>query len=130
MGGAYAAAKVFTGKTSQQKKASLHTDAQGIPFVVRIPWTATKCEKQGMQFSEATEFRPDAEDGEATVDMVKNGGTCRFKGRKGLRFTVTVVLNGARTGETWAGDLATTAIVRRNGKKIDTCRTTVQWSVQ
>jgi hypothetical protein len=123
-----AEAKVFVGKTSQQKKASLHTGADGIPTIVRLPWVATNCRKADMQFSDATEFRPDA--GDATVDTVKDGGTYRLKGKRGLRHTVTTVLDGKRTGEAWSGTLKTNAIVRRDGKKIDTCNTTITWSVR
>jgi hypothetical protein len=119
------AAQDLTGRTSQQKPVLMRT-SKGVPVRMQILWVATQCDKKGWIFQTRTYFRFDP--GDATATTLNDRGTYKFRQKK-ERYTVTTILAGQKSGKGWTGTLQTNAIVHSGGKKVDTCKTTVNWSV-
>jgi hypothetical protein len=124
----------FEGQTSQTKiddhGVRVETDANGHVSRVTIGWRA-KCKKKG-QFWTATTVVNGGSDG-----LQQNGDVFSLKGSYtgnaggGIKGKVTVNLQGAFTDNDNAkGTWSAKVVVRKKGKKIDSCKTPkVNWSV-
>ena len=113
---AAASAEKLKGSTSQGRKASLTTDADGVAKKAEVGWKAdcsgdaTLTDTTGITFGD---------DGDLIVvdDYTINDDN-------GIKIDVSFSYKAKRKGAgSYKGDFRATGVVRRNGKKIDTCKT-------
>ena len=116
-----AEAKVFRGKTTQGRAASVVIGSDGLLRAARVNWRG-RC--RNGRVGEKTIFtRPhDA----STPDAFSDAGSYRRRdGRYRLRLDVSV--QGSRIadarGERWRGTFRAKVLVTRRGRYVDTCRT-------
>jgi hypothetical protein len=119
---ASAEAKVFRGKTTQGRPASVVIGSDGLLRQARVNWRA-RCRTNG-RVREKTGFsRPHDQ---TTPDAFFDEGTYRRRTSDGyrLRFTVSIRatrIAGAR-GERWRGSFRAKVLVTKRGRYVDTCR--------
>jgi len=117
---AAAEAKVFRGKTSQGRAASVVIGSDGLLRTVKVSWRA-RC-RFGRAHEKTPFIRPHDE---STPDAFFDAGVYRARyDRYRLRFTVSV--RGTRVaderGERWRGTFRGKILVTRRGHYVDTCR--------
>ena len=127
---ATAEAKVFRGKTSQGRAASVVIGTDGLLRQARVNWRAD-CREGRLR--EKTGFsRPHDE---STPDAFFDTGTYRSRTSDGYRLRFTVTIRGTRRtgarGERWSGSFRAKVLVTRRGRYVDTCRSgRLRWSAR
>jgi hypothetical protein len=116
-----AEAKVFRGKTSQGRPASVVIGSDGLLRTARVNWRA-RCRKG--RFREKTAFtRPHDQ---SSPDAFLDEGTYRRRDAGGFRLRITVAIRGTRLadarGERWRGTFRAKVLVTKRGRYVDTCR--------
>jgi hypothetical protein len=125
---ALAPAAAYRGTTSQDKVASVITSADGQVQRIRIGYSAP-CRDPRYRFPNVMRLEPPFDT--ATPDLVKTRLTLREKLKGGGRTKQTVTLNATRAGNAWSGTFATTIVLTRAGKHLDTCRLKrVRWTAR
>jgi hypothetical protein len=118
----------YRGTTSQDKIASVITSADGQVQRVRIGYSAP-CSDPRYRFPNVMRLEPPFDT--ATPDLVETRLTFREKLRGGGRTKQTVSLKATRAGNAWSGTFATTIVLTRAGKHLDTCRLKrVRWTAR
>jgi hypothetical protein len=119
---AAAEAKVFRGKTTQGRPASVVIGADGLLRAARVNWRA-HC-RFGRTSDKTIFSRPHDE---STPDAFSDAGTYRRRDDSGYRLRFTVSVRGTRIadarGERWRGTFRAKVLVTRRGRYVDTCRT-------
>ena len=124
---AYAAK--FRGQTSQDRRAVVVTDENGLPERITIVWRAL-CEKEG-HITDDTSFVPPYD--ESNRSFVRDGGpyTTTVRDDRGREYKVSVrarVRARRVTKRKWRGRFRVSAEVRRNGRLVTTCETgRIRW---
>ena len=120
------AAKTFAGKTQQDRKVTVAIGDDGLMTETRIAWRTRRC-RSGEFLQDRTVFRPPIDAN--TPDAFSDAGTYTLRQRGRIRIRVSISLTGRRVvdpanpaAESWQGTLKATAVVRRNGRRIDRCR--------
>jgi hypothetical protein len=116
-----AEAKVFRGKTSQGRPASVVIGSDGLLRAARVNWRG-RC--RGGRVREKTSFtRPHDE---SSPDAFFDEGTYRSRDDDGYRLRFTVSIRAARIaderGERWRGTFRAKVLVTKRGRYVDTCR--------
>ena len=123
-----APAAAFRGETSQHKLASVIASADGQVQRIRIGYSAP-CRDPRYRFPNVMRFEPPFDT--ATPDLVQTRLTLREKLKGGGRTKQTVTLTATRAGNAWNGTFATTIVLTRAGKHLDTCRLKrVRWTAR
>ena len=124
----------FAGTTSQTKlkehNISLTTDANGHVASATINWQA-KCKKKGKFWTATTVVNGGSDGLQQNGDVFIRKGSYTGNAGGGIKGKVTVNLQGAFTDNDNAkGTWSTKVVVRKKGKKIDSCKTPkITWSV-
>src|SRR5688572_10861412 len=118
---ASAEAKVFRGKTSQGRAASVVMGSDNLLRTVKVSWRA-RC-----RFGRAREKTPFIRPhDESTPDAFFDAGVYRARDDDGYRLRFTVSVRGTRIaderGERWRGTFRGKILVTRRGNYVDTCR--------
>lgn len=120
------AAKTFAGETQQDRKVTVAIGDDGLMTQTRIAWRTRRC-RSGEFLRDRTVFRPPIDVN--TPDAFSDAGRYTLRQRGGIRIRVDIALTGKRVvdpanpaAESWRGTLKATAIVRRNGRRIDRCK--------
>ena len=130
---AAAEAKVFRGKTSGGRAASVVIGSDGLLRNARINWRA-RC-RHGVVHDKTAFTRPhDA----ATPDSFLDAGTYRSRDKDGERLRFTVRIKGTRVfdpahpaRERWHGTFRAKVLVTRRGRYVDTCRIrSLRWTAR
>jgi hypothetical protein len=125
---ALAPTAAYRGETSQHKIASVLTSADGQVQRVRIGYSAP-CRDPRYRFPNVMRFEPPFDT--ATPDLVKTRLTLREKLKGGGRTKQIVALTATRAGNAWSGTFATTIVLTRGGRHLDTCRLKrVHWTAR
>ena len=125
---AVAPAAAYRGTTSQDKVASVITSADGQVQRIRIGYSAP-CRDPHYRFPNVMRLEPPFDT--ATPDLVETHLTLREKLKGGGRTKQTVTVNATRAGNAWSGTFATTIVLTRAGKHLDTCRLKrVRWTAR
>jgi hypothetical protein len=116
-----AEAKVFRGKTSQGRPASVVIGSDGLLRAARVNWRG-RC--RGGRVREKTSFtRPHDQ---SSPDAFFDEGTFRSRDDDGYRLRFTVSIRAARIaderGERWRGTFRAKVLVTKRGRYVDTCR--------
>jgi len=127
---ASAEAKVFRGKTSQGRPASVVIGSDGLLRQARVNWRG-RCRTNG-RVREKTGFsRPHDE---STPDAFFDAGRYRGRTPDGYRLRFTVSIRGARVagerGERWRGTFRAKVLVTRRGHYVDTCRARARFTLR
>jgi len=118
----------YRGQTSQHKVASVIASADGQVQRIRIGYSAP-CRDPRYRFPNVMRFEPPFDT--ATPDRVQTRLTLREKLKGGGRTKQTVKLTATRAGNAWNGTFATTIVLTRAGKHLDTCRLKrVRWTAR
>ena len=119
---AAAEAKVFRGKTTQGRPASVVIGSDGLLRAARVNWRARG--RFGRTRDKTIFTRPHDE---STPDAFFDAGTYRRRDEFGYRLRFTVSVRGTRIadaqGERWRGTFRAKVLVTRRGHYVDTCRT-------
>jgi hypothetical protein len=118
-----AEAALFSGRTSQDRRAELRTNDKRLPTAVEIRWRAS-CTRGS--FGEITTFYPPYDARSATE--IRDAGSYTLRDGD-LRIRVRVRVRGRRVApRRWRGTFGGTAVVRRDGREIDRCPSgTITW---
>jgi hypothetical protein len=115
-------AKVFRGKTTQGRPASVVIGSDGLLRAARVNWRA-RC-RFGRARDKTIFARPHDE---STPDAFFDAGVYRRQDDSGYRLRFTVSVRGTRIadarGERWRGTFRAKVLVTRRGHYVDTCRT-------
>ena len=116
-----AEAKVFRGKTTQGRAASVVIGSDGLLRAARVNWRA-RC-RFGRAGDKTIFTRPhDA----STPDAFSDAGSYRRRDDSGYRLRFDVSVHGTRIaddrGERWRGTFRGKILVTRRGRYVDTCR--------
>lgn len=115
---AQADAKLWKGKTTQGRLASVRTGADEVVNRVRIRWKA-RC--RGSTRTGQTVFVPPLDS--AAADAFSDAGTSRFGLGGGVRSRDTVSVRGTLGGDgRWRGTFRLRSVLRRDGEVVDRCR--------
>ena len=115
---AQADAKLWKGKTTQGRLASVRTGADDIVNRVKIRWKAS-C--KGSTRTGKTVFVPPLDS--AGAQAFADAGTSRFDLGGGLRSRDTVSVRGTlRADGRWRGTFRLRSVLRRDGEVVDRCR--------
>jgi hypothetical protein len=115
---AQADAKLWNGKTTQGRVASVRTGADGIVNRVKIRWKA-RCD--GSTRTGKTVFVPPLDS--AGAQAFADAGTSRFNLGGGLRSRDTVSVRGTLgDNDRWRGTFGLRSVLRRDGDVVDRCR--------
>jgi hypothetical protein len=118
---ATADAKVFRGKTTQGRPASVVIGSDGLLRTARVNWRA-HC-RYGRVVEKTSFLRPHDI---STPDEFRDGDVYRKRQRGGYRLRFTPVISGHRvaaaSGERWRGTFRAKVLVTRRGHYVDTCR--------
>lgn len=122
----------FVGETAQEnardRRVQLRTDANGQVSQFGIVWRA-KCNRKGRFWSAGTAVRGRAI--ELDGETFTAEGSYEDRVNRKVTGTVTVSMRGSFTDENTAtGTWKAKVVVRKNGKKIDTCRANTTWTVE
>ena len=117
-------ARSFRGQTSQDRLATVVTDADGLVQRLRISYSAPCRAGQAYRFPNV--FRFEAPLDASTVDEVRDTVTVRQRLKGGGRSRQTASIVAHRTveaagAETWSGTFKTRIVLSRSGKRLDTC---------
>ena len=119
---ASAEAKVFRGKTSQGRPASVVIGSDGLLRTARVNWRA-RC-RTGGRVREKTGFSRPID--ESTPDAFFDEGMYRGRTPDGYRLRFTGSIRATRIaderGERWRGTFRMKVLVTRRGNYVDTCR--------
>jgi hypothetical protein len=119
---ASAEGKVFRGKTTQGRPASVVIGSDGLLRAARVNWRA-RC-RYGRTGDKTIFARPHDE---STPDAFFDAGDYRRRDDSGYRLRFTVSVRGTRVaddrGERWRGTFRAKVLVTRRGHYVDTCRT-------
>jgi hypothetical protein len=120
---------VFRGETSQHRSASVLVAADGTVARIRIRYSA-RCRHRGYRYPNTMEAVPPFTS--AAPDAVTERLTLHEPLAGGGHTTQTVTIHATRVSETmWRGTFATTAILVRRHRWLDTCRLRhVSWNAQ
>ncbi len=133
-GGASAAeAKVFRGKTSQGRSASVVVGTDGLLRTARVNWRA-RC-RYGRVVEKTSFLRPHDV---SSPDAFQDAGVYRKRQRNGyrLRFSPTIkarrIFDAAHPRlERWRGTFRAKVLVTRRGRYVDTCRVSrLRWTAR
>ncbi len=125
---AFAPTAAYRGETSQHRIASVITSADGQVQRIRIGYSAP-CHDPRYRFPNVMRLEPPFDT--ATPDLVETHLTFREKLRGGGRTKQTVALTATRAGKAWTGTFATTIVLTRAGKHLDTCKLKrVRWTAR
>jgi hypothetical protein len=123
---AFAPAAAYRGETSQHKLASVIAGAGGQVQRIRIGYSAP-CHDPRYRFPNVMRFEPPFDT--ATPELVRTRLILREKLEGGGRTKQTVTLTARRSGNAWNGTFATTIVLTRAGRQLDTCRLKrVRWA--
>ena len=123
-------AKVFRGKTTQDRPASVVIGTDGLLRTARVNWRA-RC-RYGRVVEKTSFLRPHDL---SSPDEFRDGGVYRKRQRNGYRLRFTPVIHGRRVtgprGERWRGTFRAKVLVTRRGRYIDTCRVSrLRWTAR
>jgi hypothetical protein len=125
---ALAPTAAYRGETTQHKVASVITSADGQVQRIRIGYSAP-CHDPRYRFPNVMRLEPPFDT--ATPDLVETHLSFREKLRGGGHTKQTVALTATRAGDTWSGTFATTIVLTRGGKHLDTCKLKrVRWTAR
>ncbi len=125
---AFAPASAYRGETSQHKVASVIAGADGQVQRIRIGYDAP-CRDPRYRFPNVMRLEPPFDT--ATPDLVETRLTFREKLKGGGRTRQTVTLKATRASNAWSGTFATTIVLTRAGRHLDTCvLTRVRWTAR
>lgn len=125
---ALAPTTAYRGETSQERLASVVAGADGQVQRVRISYSAP-CRDPRYRFPNTMRFERPFDT--ATPDAVKTTLTLRERLKGGGRTKQTVTLKATRSGDVWSGTFATTIVLSRGGRWLDTCRLSrVRWTAK
>jgi hypothetical protein len=126
---------IFKGQTSQKIQGhdiQVETDANSHVSRVVIEWRA-KCKAKGKFWTATTSVRNGTKGLPQTGDVFRRKGSYTGNAGGGVKGRVTISLQGAFTDADHAsGKWSASVVVRKNGKKIDSCKTPkkpITWSV-
>jgi hypothetical protein len=126
---------IFQGLTSQKiqgRNVQVETDANSHVSRVVIEWRA-KCKVKGRFWTATTSARNGTSGLPQTGDVFRKKGSYTSDAGGGIKGRVTIALRGAFTDADHAnGTWSASVVVRKKGKKIDSCKTPkkpVTWSV-
>jgi hypothetical protein len=121
----------YRGETQQNRPAALRTGTDGLVRRVRIAWVATRCRRERFRYASETVDTPPFDAVSAT--RLRDSYDYVERSRGGIRATVTATVVARRTGrgaaERWSGTFRAEVVVRRDGRRIDACRTrALRWN--
>jgi hypothetical protein len=126
---------IFTGQTSQKIQRhdiKVVTDANSHVSQVVIQWRA-KCKVKGLFWTATTSVRNGPNGLPQTGDVFRTNGSYTGNAGGGIKGRITIALQGAFTDADHAsGKWSASVVVRKRGKKIDSCKTPkkpITWSV-
>jgi hypothetical protein len=112
------AAQTLRGETGQDRAVVLTVGDDGRVEQVRIGWKA-RCRRARASFEDRTKVLPPFE--RSTPDGFRATGTYASRDRGRYRSTITLTVEGARSGGAWSGTVEATVRVRRRGRAHDRC---------
>jgi hypothetical protein len=125
---ALAPASAYRGETSQHRIASVISGADGQVQRIRIGYSAP-CHDPRYRFPNIMRLEPPFDT--ATPDLVETKLSFNEKLKGGGRTRQTVTLKATRAGNAWNGTFATTIVLTRGGRLLDTCRLKrVRWTAR
>jgi hypothetical protein len=116
-------AAVFSGRTSQDRKVVLQTNARDLPSAIGIRWHAPCAD--GGRLVQTTNIETPFD--ERTRTFLRDRGAYRttVEDRQGREYNLRIrrAIRGRLVDEdTWRGRFRARAVVRRNGERVTTCR--------
>ena len=116
---AAAEAKLWKGKTKQDRTISVRTGADGLVSAIRVHWRA-RC-GDGRVLTGMTGFSPPYDRSE--TEAFEDGGEYPDETRSGLTSTNTAFVRGTLTeAGNWRGRFHIRSVLRRDGRAVTTCR--------
>lgn len=112
------AAETFRGRTGQARPVVLTVGDDGRVERMRAGWKA-RCRRARASFEDTTDVLPPFE--RSTPGGFRATGTYTTRDRGRIRSTVTLTVEGARSGDRWRGTLQASVRVRRRGRAYDRC---------
>ena len=125
--------RTYRGETSQDRPVAVRTDTDGLVERVRISWAATACRRGRYYRTTTVDTRPFDR---VTPTRLRDEYDYVERSAGGIRATVTATLvarlEGSGARERWTGTFRTRVVVRRDGRRVDTCRTrrAVRWTAR
>ena len=112
----------FNGRTSQDRRVFLKTDADGLPVRVALRWHAS-CDPEGRLVLPTGFMQPFRE---STQTFLRDGGpyTTSVRDKEGREYKVRVrarIRGHLVDDDTWRGRFRASARVSRNGELVSTC---------
>ena len=112
------AAGTLRGETAQRRAVVLTVADDGRVERVRVGWKA-RCRRDRASFEDTTDVLPPFE--RSTSDGFRASGTYTTRDRGRIRSTITLTVDGTRSGKRWSGTVEATVRVRRRGRAHDRC---------
>jgi hypothetical protein len=125
--------RVYRGETQQDRRVSVRTGTDGLVDRVRIGWVASTC-RRGRSYGTTTVDTPPFD--AVSADRLRDAFAYVERSRGGIRARVAVTLVAERSGrgarERWSGTVRARVVVRRAGRRVDTCRTrrAIRWTAR
>jgi hypothetical protein len=120
------AAETFRGETGQSRAVVLTVGDDGRVDRVRIGWKA-RCRRARASFEDTTRVLPPFE--RSTPDGFRATGSYTTRDRGRIRSSITLTVEGSRSGRRWSGTVEATVRVRRRGRAHDRCTlVSTRWS--
>ena len=117
--------RTYRGETQQDRRVVLRTGTDGLVRRVRVDWVATRCRRERFRYASQTVDTPPFD--AVSETRLRDEYDYVERSRGGVRATVTVTLAARREGtadrEHWSGTFRARVVVRRDGRRVDTCRT-------
>lgn len=112
------AAETLRGETGQRRAVVLTVGDDGRVERVRVGWKA-RCRRPRSSFEDTTDVLPPFE--RSTSDGFRASGTYTTRDRGRIRSTITLSVDGTRSGGRWTGSVEVIVRVRRRGRAHDRC---------
>lgn len=112
------AAETLRGETGQGRAVVLTVGDDGRVERVRVGWKA-RCRRARASFEDTTDVLPPFE--RSTSDGFRGSGTYTTRDRGRIRSTITLSVDGTRSGGRWTGSVEAIVRVRRRGRAHDRC---------
>ncbi len=123
--------RTYRGETSQDRTVTVTTGSDGLVDRVRIDWVAT-CRRERFRYRTRTVDTPPFD--AVSPTRVRDEYVYVERSRGGVRARVAATLSARRSGSgarrRWSGTFSARVVVRRDGRRVDACRTTrpVRWN--
>ena len=112
------AAETLRGETGQRRAVVLTVGDDGRVERVRVGWKA-RCRRARASFEDTSDVLPPFE--RSTSGGFRASGTYATRDRGRIRSTITLTVDGTRSGERWSGTVEASVRVRRRGRDHDRC---------